>query len=135
MNNMGGLLRDQGELKEAEVLGEEAVRRAKKTMPKGHWITAAFLSEHARTLAAMERFAEAEAEMLEAHEMLVAALGAEHGRTVRLSESLADLYDAWHAIERPKATMPRLLSGERRCRRRRNRRCRPKVQAARHPDK
>ncbi|MFH1418459.1 MAG: tetratricopeptide repeat protein, partial [Planctomycetota bacterium] len=99
IHNMGGLLRDQGRLEEAEGLGEEAVRRARETMPMGHWITAAFLSEHARTLAAMERFAEAEAEMLEAHEMLVAALGAEHKRTIGLIKSLTDLYDAWHAAE------------------------------------
>ncbi len=97
--NLDGLLRTQGKLDEAEELGEEAVGRSREAMPTGHWLTAVFLADHARTLVAMERFAEAEPEMLEAHGMFVAALGAEQERTVKTGQALVDLYDTWHAAE------------------------------------
>jgi tetratricopeptide (TPR) repeat protein len=99
INNMGALLRDLGRYAEAEELGAEAVRRARKALPAGHWFTAVFLFQHARTLAAMQRFAGGEAEMLEAHETLLAALGKDHERTTKCVESLAALYDGWHAAE------------------------------------
>ena len=37
--------------------------------------------------------------MLEAFEILETALGAEHERTVKVIQSLADLYTAWHEAE------------------------------------
>ncbi|MCW5777131.1 MAG: tetratricopeptide repeat protein [Phycisphaeraceae bacterium] len=99
IGKMGGLLRDLGRLDEAESLGAEAVETAKRVLPEGHWYTAGFLVQHARTLAAMERFAEAEERYLEAHSMFEAALGPEHERTISIIRRLADLYDAWHAAE------------------------------------
>jgi eukaryotic-like serine/threonine-protein kinase len=99
INNRGALLRDIGQLEEADRLGAEAVATARRVLPEGHWSTAVFLGQHARTMAAMERFAEAEERFLEAHVILDAALGPDHERTTANLERLADLYGAWHAAE------------------------------------
>ena len=47
----------------------------------------------------MERFEQAEAELVEAQEILAAALGPGHARTNRTIKALIELYDAWHAAE------------------------------------
>ena len=99
ISNMGGLLRDLGQLEEADRLGAEVVETAQRILPEGHWYTAVFLSQHARTLAAMERFSDAEPRMLEAHAIFEAALGSAHNRTIGVIKQLADLYDAWHVAE------------------------------------
>jgi len=97
IHNTGALLRDLRQRQETEELGAEAVRRARTVLPAGRWQTAVYVSGHARTLAALERFAEAE--MLEAHETLVACFGPAHKRTVGVIESLIELYAAWRAAE------------------------------------
>ncbi len=97
--SMGGLLRDLGQLDGAELLGAEAVTTARRVLPKGHWHAGVYLSGHARTLAAMKRFAEAEAEMLEAYDTLQKALGSDHKRTIGVIKHIVNLYDAWHDAE------------------------------------
>ena len=47
----------------------------------------------------MERFEQAEAELVEAQEILAAALGPAHARTLPMMRAFAELYDAWHAAE------------------------------------
>jgi len=37
--------------------------------------------------------------LLEAHTVLETALGTDHKRTIKAIQSLADLYEAWHAAE------------------------------------
>ena len=96
---MGGLLRDLEHLEEAEALGAEAVERARRALPDGHWYRAVFLGGYGKTLLLLDRHAKAEAALLEACEVFEAALGAEHKRTIDAIESLADLYDTWHAAE------------------------------------
>ena len=97
IGHMGSLRRDQGRLSEAEELGAEALRRARGALP-GHPMIGWFLRNHARTLVAMERFEQAQAELLEAQEILVPALPA-HPRTIDTITALVELYDAWHAAE------------------------------------
>ncbi len=96
---MGNLMRGLGRLEEAEALGAEAVRGARKSLPEGHWFTGVFLGAYGKTLAKLERYADAEAALLEAHEILVAALGAEHERTIKAIGFLVDLYDAWEKAD------------------------------------
>jgi tetratricopeptide (TPR) repeat protein len=98
-HNMGRLFRDLGRLNEAEALGAEAVRKARRSLPEGHWYTGVFLTGYGKTLAQRERYTDAEAALLEAHEILEAALGAEHKRTIKVIRSLVALYDAWDAAE------------------------------------
>ena len=75
-----------------ERLAGEAVEGAQAT--RGRYL-GNFLGKHGRALAALERFVEAESRMLEAHDILVAALGSDHEQTTRVVGYLADLYDAW----------------------------------------
>ncbi len=66
---------------------------------------ARFLLGHARTLIALERFEQAEAELLETHPMFedsgVPIRIPENFRkhTRKLAEAFVDLYEAWHAAE------------------------------------
>jgi hypothetical protein len=52
-----------------------------------------------RRCGGLERYADAEAAFLEAHEFLEAALGPEHQRTIKVIRSLVDLYESWGAAE------------------------------------
>ncbi len=61
--------------------------------------TGAFLNARGMTLMQLERYSDAEAVLLEAHEILEAARGAEHKRTIKVIAFLDDLYDAWYAAE------------------------------------
>ena len=58
-------------------------------------MVASALSTWGRALAAMERFEEAEEQLLAAHELQERELGAEHPRTQRNVQALVELYGAW----------------------------------------
>ncbi len=47
------------------------------------------------TLGQLERFSEAEAALLEAQEVLAAALGADHERSIRAINALVEFDDVW----------------------------------------
>ena len=98
INNMGLLRRDQGRQFEAEELFAEALRRARRALV-GDPVLGEYLRRHAQALVAMERFEQAETELVEAQEILAAALGPGHARTNLAITALAELYDAWHAAE------------------------------------
>jgi hypothetical protein len=48
----------------------------------------------------MERFADAEALLLEAHQALESQLGPEHPRTRQAADRLVELYESWGMPER-----------------------------------
>jgi len=58
-----------------------------------------FLRNHARTLAAMERFQHAEAELVEVQAIIAAAPEPGGARTLAMMKAFVELYDAWHAAE------------------------------------
>ncbi len=97
--NLSALLRDLGQFVEAEQLGDEVVTTARRVLPQGHWLTGVFLGHHARTLAAMSRFGQAEERAIESHTIIEQALGPAHPRTRGLIVQLGELYDGWHAAE------------------------------------
>lgn len=99
IHNTGRLLRDLGRLEEAESLGAEAVRGATARFPASHPFRLAALYQHGRSLAAVKRYADAEAELLAAQEGFSNTLGIDHRRTKGTIEALIDLYDAWHEAE------------------------------------
>ncbi len=99
IHNIGRLLRELGRLEEAEALGTEAVDRARRTLPEGHWYTGGFLKGSGQTLTKLARYEEAEQALLEAHGTLLAALGADHERTIKAVNALVNPYDAWHEAE------------------------------------
>lgn len=63
---------------------------------RGDWGAGAFLSAFGKTLTQLERYAEAA--LLEAHEILQAALGAEHKR-MKAINTLVELYEPWAAAD------------------------------------
>lgn len=94
--NMARVLRDTGELETAEALGREAVERAREQLAPDHWHVAVFWGGYGKTLAALGRYAEAEAHMLAAYEIFVDVLGKRHVRTIEAMEGLAEFYDQRH---------------------------------------
>ncbi|TVQ33075.1 MAG: serine/threonine protein kinase [Phycisphaeraceae bacterium] len=99
INNMGGLLRNLGRLEEADTLGDEAVRIARDVLGAEHWIFGMFRMAHARTLAAMNRYVDAEERALEAYAVLSAALGENHERLQEAARAITDIYTAWHVAD------------------------------------
>lgn len=95
IDNMGLFFLALGDSEAAEKLCAEAVRRARMVLPAGHWSTAMYLTHHAQTLIALEDFASAESELIEAHDLLIAALGPEHVHTTAAAQALLELHDRW----------------------------------------
>ena len=57
------------------------------------------MAAYGECLTKLERYAEAEAALLEAYGILETALGAEHMRTIKVIQPLIDLYEARDAAE------------------------------------
>ncbi|MCH7871605.1 MAG: hypothetical protein IID33_07875, partial [Planctomycetes bacterium] len=95
IHKRGRLMCEVGQLEEAEVLGAEAVRVATAKLGPSHLFRMLALAGHGRTLAAMLRFTQAEAERVEACEGLIETVGADHQRTIKTIRVLVDLYDDW----------------------------------------
>ncbi len=76
-------------------LAGDSVDRSRATLGQEHCLLGNFLGKHGRALAALERFDEAESQMLAAHDILVAALSSDHQQSTRVVGYLGDLYDAW----------------------------------------
>jgi hypothetical protein len=88
-----------GKHEEAVALFATTIESARGSLPKGHWYTGVFLTKYGRCLIDLERFAEAEAALTEAHFILAAALGADHRRTGLVATELVNLYTAWDRPE------------------------------------
>ena len=96
MRNLGNVLRYQGRQSEAEEVLAEALRRAREARWEGRLIWA-FLWPHAQTLVALERFEQAEAELVELQEIIAVLPEPPNARSPLTP--LVGLYDAWHAAE------------------------------------
>jgi tetratricopeptide (TPR) repeat protein len=83
---------DLGDFAGAEPDFREAVTRADEGYPR-HWFTGACHMLLGRCYEKLDRLPEAEAELLRAHEILVAALGPANERTRQAAEGLAALYE------------------------------------------
>jgi tetratricopeptide (TPR) repeat protein len=99
MSGLAALLECQGRHREAERLAAEAVAQARNVLAPENWMIGAFLSTHGSALLGLQRFSEAEEALLEAHRILLDALGSTHERSTKVAEELVQLYDAWHAAE------------------------------------
>jgi tetratricopeptide (TPR) repeat protein len=95
MVNLGELYYLQDLFEKAQPLQERAVNESRHVWPESSWFIGSFLGDHGRTLIKLQRYEEAEAALLEAHEILVAARGSDFENTTAVTEWLADLYDAW----------------------------------------
>jgi len=95
MGNLGDLYTSMARFAEAGTLLSAACASARRTLPRPHVVTGYTLSKHGRLLAATRRFAEAEASLVEAREILIAAAGADHPYTRKAEERLAELHEVW----------------------------------------
>jgi non-specific serine/threonine protein kinase/serine/threonine-protein kinase len=95
ISDMGGVLRLMEASEEAERYHREAIARGRRALPEGHWLLGRSLYAFGETLLALQRYAEAEATLVEAYGILEDALGAEHERSRKTATLLIDLFDAW----------------------------------------
>ena len=95
MGNLGDIYIGQDRYEDAERLLQPAVDGVKKTLPRIHMMTGFTIRKYGACLTGLRRFPEAEAVLLEAHEILVEAAGPEHFQTARAVSDLLALYDAW----------------------------------------
>ncbi len=79
---LGRLLAERGEHARSEALLRDTLARARETHPDAHQLTAAVLTSLGTTLAALRRFEEGEAALLEAEAML-SRLGLDPGHRMR----------------------------------------------------
>ena len=100
LSNLAWLLEDQGRHAEAIELLEPAEPAARDVFTGDYErVLARMLMNLGRARAGLgfnaNRFAAAEANLLEAHELFVATRGEEHKDTREIVRALADFYDAW----------------------------------------
>jgi tetratricopeptide (TPR) repeat protein/predicted Ser/Thr protein kinase len=101
-NDLGLLLMDQKRLLESDAAFREGIRGAEAGLPAGHRFTSIFRRNHGRVLVRLQRFPEAERELLRAHRELQQAVGDDHRDTQAAVRRLVELYEAWGKV--PEAT-------------------------------
>jgi tetratricopeptide (TPR) repeat protein len=92
--NLVAVVRRQGRIAEAEELARALMADAARELPQGHWLVGVTRKEHGACLRELGRLDEAEAELLGAHEHLLAAVGPADFRTQKVVEELVLLYEA-----------------------------------------
>jgi eukaryotic-like serine/threonine-protein kinase len=96
---LAGVLVVRGDFAGAEALARDGVAMSERTRGKDHWRTASARVEHGRALAGLRRFADGEAELVDAERVLSTAHGAPPGRHKQCVEGLTTLYESWSAAE------------------------------------
>ena len=99
LSDWGEALLDRGDLARAEPLLVELVRVREKLEPREAWRIASAHLLHGRLLAALGRFAEAEAELVSVGEAMAQLPDALPSAARLARQSLLDLYAAWDAAE------------------------------------
>ena len=79
-------------------------------LPPEHTYLGFFLLQHGMCLTKLRRFDEAETELLEAHDIHVAALTEQHAESRRNVQALIDLYNNWD--KQDQAAQWRTVSGD-----------------------
>ncbi|MGE3181772.1 MAG: hypothetical protein AB7N71_09085, partial [Phycisphaerae bacterium] len=87
------VLNQLGRFEEAEPVLGALVASGRRGLPAGHWFLGDFLMRHGIALRGLGAFADAEAKMLEAYEILAAAGNARSGRKQQCIEELIRLYE------------------------------------------
>ncbi|MBL0029552.1 MAG: tetratricopeptide repeat protein [Rhodanobacteraceae bacterium] len=94
MHNIAGLYRKQGRLDDALALHTQVLARARKVLGGEAWQVGLFEVGRAQTLQAMGDVGAADAAYAEAESVLVASMGNDHPRTLRVREMRAALQSA-----------------------------------------
>jgi tetratricopeptide (TPR) repeat protein len=95
LHNVAALRRYQGRDAEALALARAALGAAEASLPEGHLKIARYRDHVGGCLTALGEFAEAERELLKAHESMDRQLGEVHPYTQKVIENLIALYRAW----------------------------------------
>ncbi len=95
INYLAELLCEMDRCAEAEPLCHEAVDRARRARPAGHWSIGQFLTQYGRTLHALKRWPDARAALVEGHTILDSTRGHADAITLRAVQSLAELFEDW----------------------------------------
>ena len=106
--NLGKLYSLQKRHDDAAPLYEKAVTGARQALPEGHWHVGVFLSDYGSCLSNQGHHQQAEAALLEAHEILLAALGEDHTRTRNAIKSIVAAYERGDQPEAAAAWQARL---------------------------
>jgi tetratricopeptide (TPR) repeat protein len=99
LNNLALVLRARGRLAEAEPMYREAIAANEATYGPNDWIVGNARLGLGRTLAGLNQFPKAEAEMLEAERVLASAEGTPPERHRQCLEALVEMYAAWDKSE------------------------------------
>lgn len=109
-HNLATLYRRQQRYEEAAPFSLLAAEVARAALPAGHWQVGALQASHGASLTFLGRFEEAERLLLEAHAVILAAVGPDHRAAHSAASSLARLYERW---ERPEeAQMWKAAAGD-----------------------
>ncbi len=99
MNNLARTLSALGATQDALELFQNVVDAAGEILPEQHWLLAVFRGYYGECLLTKPDLPAAETMLLSAHKALAASLGADHERTVRVADHLAQLYEQWNKPE------------------------------------
>ncbi len=94
--NIGLFYMSQQRHDDAAPLFEQAVTGARQTLSGGNWRLGSFLTNYGDCLSRQGHHEQAEATLLEAYEILVAALDGDHVRVRQAIKVLADAYERWN---------------------------------------
>ncbi|HZN02591.1 MAG TPA: serine/threonine-protein kinase [Candidatus Polarisedimenticolia bacterium] len=95
LGNLGYLIAQRGRHTEALPLLEEALQGQRKALPARHLNIGITLSKYGYCLVGLRRFEEAEAALLEAHDIVLAEVGASHNQAQGVIKNLIALYETW----------------------------------------
>jgi tetratricopeptide (TPR) repeat protein/predicted Ser/Thr protein kinase len=109
-NNVAWMHAKFGRYQQAIDMHEYNIALAREHLPPNDWHHGIFKHNYGVALRHVGRYAEAEAEGLEALERLEQSFGVNTERPRRAIESLAELYDAWQKPEQAAAMRARLAS-------------------------
>ncbi len=94
-HGLANVLEEKGEHGAAEALHREALRTAEAVFPADHPRVSKMRTAYGRCLTMLERFEQAESELLAAYASAKRALGGEHETTVTARRRIVELYEAW----------------------------------------
>ncbi len=97
--NHADLLRELGEYDESDRLFQRSIELAKTHLPTHHYSLGVYRSGFGELLRVTKRYATAEQELKDAHQILDEQLGSQHAQTIRAASRLAQLYDDWDRPE------------------------------------
>ena len=95
MHNLAELLLTEDRVDEAAELVDEAIATAEIALPERHWLRGSLLRRKGDCVRRLSGPAQAEPLLLQAYEVLAAALGPRDRRSLDAAEALADLYSDW----------------------------------------